>query len=112
MAAALTAYRGDAKTLLAFDLTADSARSGLAGFTIEVRPPGKHAYYVDNNLRLAPSPAHAQVAGESPFSTVNAPIHKFRWVHVPGLVHQGGNPVFGTYTYVVTPRSPDSCWEL
>jgi PLD-like domain len=101
---ALTAYGGDAKTLLAFDLTADSARTGLGGFTIEVHPPGTDPYYVDNNLRLAPSPAHAQIAGESPFSTVNAPIHKFRWVHVPGLAHQGGTPAFGTYTYVVTPR--------
>jgi len=35
---------------------------------------------------------------------VNAPIHKFRWVHVPGQVHQGGTPAFGEYTYVVTPR--------
>ncbi len=101
---ALTAYGGDAKTLLAFDLTADSARTGLGGFTIEVHPPGINPYYVENNLRLAPSPAHAQVAGESPFSTVNAPIHKFRWVHVAGLAHQGGKPAYGTYTYVVTPR--------
>ncbi len=101
---AVTAYPGDAKTLLAFDLTADSARTGLGGFTIEVRPPGKDPYYIDNNLRLQPSPNHAQVAGESAYSTVNAPIHKFRWVQVPGLVHQGGTPAFGTYTYVVTPR--------
>jgi hypothetical protein len=101
---AVTAYAGDAKTLLAFDLTADSARTGLGGFTIQVHPPEKDPYYIDNNLRLAPSPEHAQVASESPFSTANAPIHKFRWVHVPGLVHQGGTPSFGTYTYVVTPR--------
>ena len=101
---AVTAYGGDAKTLLAFDLTADSARTGLAGFTIEVHPPGAVPYYLDNNLQLAPSPAHAQVAGESPHSSVNAPIQKFRWVQVPGMVHQGGTPAFGTYTYVVTPR--------
>jgi len=100
----ISAYGGDAKTLLAFDLIADSARTGLAGFTIQVHPPGSDPYFVDNNLRLQDSPAHAQVAGESPFSSVNAPIHKFRWVHVPGLVHQGGTPAFGTYAYVVTPR--------
>ena len=100
---AVNAFCGDAKTLLAFDLTA-SARTGLAGFTVEVHPPGVPPYYVDNNLRLAASPAHAQVPGQSPFSSVNAPIHKFRWVHVPGLVHQGGSPAFGAYTYVVTPR--------
>jgi PLD-like domain len=101
----VTAYPGDAKTLLAFDLTADSARTGLAGFTIEVHPPGIDPYYVPNDLRLAlSSTAHAQVAGETAFSSANAPIHKFRWVHVPGVVHQGGTPTFGTYTYVVTPR--------
>ena len=64
----VSAYGGDAKTLLAFDLIADSARTGLAGFTIQVHPPGSDPYFVDNNLRLADSPAHAQVAGESPFS--------------------------------------------
>jgi hypothetical protein len=95
---AVTAYPGDAKTLLAFDLVTDAARTGLGGFTIQVQPPGEDPYYVDNHLRLAPSPAHAQIATESPFSTVNAPIHKFRWVHVPGT------PTFGAYTYVVTPR--------
>ena len=100
----VTAYPGDAKTLLSFDVTADSARTGLAGFTIQVHPPSTDPYYLGNNLRLAASPAHAQVAGESPNSSVNAPIQKFRWVHVPGMVHQGGTPAFGTYTYVVTPR--------
>ena len=76
----------------------------MAGFTIQVHPPGTDPYYVHNNLRLAASPAHAQVASDSQFSSVNPPIYKFRWVHVPGLVHQGGTPAFGTYTYVVTPR--------
>lgn len=101
---AVNAYVGDAKTLLAFDLVDVAARTGLAGFTIEVHPPRNAPYFVDNKLRLAADPAHAQVAGESPFSSVNAPIHKFRWVHVPGLMHQGGSPEFGAYTYVVTPR--------
>ncbi|MBX8688776.1 hypothetical protein GO011_15175, partial [Mycobacterium sp. 20091114027_K0903767] len=52
---AVNAFRGDAKTLLAFDLVADSARTGLAGFTVEVQPPQVASYYVDNNLRLAES---------------------------------------------------------
>jgi PLD-like domain len=101
---AVTAYPGDAKTLLAFDLTAGSGPTGLAGFTIEVHPPGTDPYYQGNLLQLAASPAHAQVAGEPPFSSANAPIQKFRWVQMPGMVHQGGTPAFGTYTYVVTPR--------
>jgi PLD-like domain len=110
---AVNAFRGDAKTLLAFDLSTPTAQNQLAGFTIEVQTPGAASYYVENNLRLAPSPGHAQVAGESPFSSVNAPIHKFRWVHVPGLVHQGGSPTTGTtYTYVVTPRYFDDASTL
>jgi hypothetical protein len=109
---AVNAFRGDAKTLLAFDLSTPTAQNQLAGFTIEVRPPGGASYYLENNLRLAPSQGHAQVAGESPFSSVNAPIHKFRWVHVPGLVHQDGSPTLGTYTYVVTPRYFDDAGTL
>ena len=100
----VNAFPGDAKTLLAFDLVTESARHRLAGFTIEVHAPGHTAYFVDNNLRFAPSPDHAQLGAESPFASVNAPIAQFRWVHVPGLVHQAGTPTFGTYTYVVTPR--------
>jgi hypothetical protein len=73
---AFTAYPGDAKSLLAFDLKTDAARKGLGGFSIEVHPPGAaDPYYIDNNLRLAESPDHAQVAGEGPFASVNAPIH-------------------------------------
>lgn len=100
-----TAYTGDAKSLLAFNVKTEKARKNLGGFSIQVHPPGAaHPYYVTNNLRLRESPAHTRVPGEDPFSSANAPIHKFRWVHVPGLVHQGGQPAFGTYTYVVTPR--------
>ena len=100
----VNAYPGDAKTLLAFDVVGNGVRERLAGFTIEVRPPGRAPYYADNNLRLAPSAAHAQLHSESPFASVNAPIQGFRWVHVPGLVHQAGTPALGVYVYVVTPR--------
>lgn len=99
----LVAYRGDAKTLLAFDLTEEQARN-LAGFTIKVSPPGVAPYYLYNTLRFEDPAAHAQLASESPNSSVNAPFHKFRWLHVPGSVHQGLSPAYGTYTYAVTPR--------
>lgn len=103
----VTAYRGDAKTLLAFDLSEADA-TGLAGFTIQVRPPGLAPYYLLNSLRFATPGAHAQVAGEPSNSSVNAPLHKFRWLHVPGSAHQGLEPVFGSYVYAVTPRYFDS----
>ncbi|MDK1390063.1 hypothetical protein QN219_32850 [Sinorhizobium sp. 7-81] len=35
---------------------------------------------------------------------MNAPIRKFRWLHVPGLDYQGLDPEFGSYTYTITPR--------
>ena len=97
------ALRGDAKTLLAFNLP-EEATSGLAGFTIECRPEGGTPYYLHNALRFEHPDIHAQVATEPPTSTVNAPIHKFRWLHVPGSIHQGPKPFYGPYTYVVTPR--------
>ena len=99
----LKAYRGDAKTLLAFDLP--KARSvDLAGFTIQCQPRGQAAYYLHNMLRFEHPGQHAQDDREPAQSSVNAPIHKFRWIHVPGLVHQGTDPFFGSYTYTVTPR--------
>jgi hypothetical protein len=45
---------------------------------------------------------HAQVAGQDPHATINAPIH--RWTHVPSTSHQGVVSVVGDYTYTVTPR--------
>jgi PLD-like domain len=105
------AYVGDAKTLLAFNLAAAQAKQ-LAGFTIESRPPSGAPYYLHNTLRFQNPGAHAQVPSEPPNSSVNAPFHKFRWLHVPGSVHQGLSPVFGTYTYGVTPRYFDDTGSM
>jgi phosphatidylserine/phosphatidylglycerophosphate/cardiolipin synthase-like enzyme len=99
----VVAYAGDGKTLLAFNLTKQRAKN-LAGFTVECRPQGKEAYYLHNMLRFEHPEEHAQVASEPPTSSINAPFHKFRWLHVPGSVHQGLKPFYGPYTYVVTPR--------
>ena len=99
----LRAYRGDAKTLLAFDLTKAGSHN-LAGFTIQCKPPGVPAYYLFNTLTFEKPDAHAQDPLEPARSSINAPFHKFRWLHVPGSVHQGTKPVFGKYTYTVTPR--------
>ena len=103
----VTAYAGDAKTLLAFNLEEAGAKN-LAGFTIECTPDGLPSYYLYNNLRFETPADHAQDAQEPPNSTINAPIHKFRWIHVPGSSHQGLAPFMGKYTYTVTPRYFDS----
>lgn len=97
------AYRGDAKTLLAFNLSKRDAKN-LAGFTIQCTPKGQQSYYLFNELQYETPADHAQVPNESPRASINAPIYKFRWVHIPGVVHQGLSPFFGEYTYTVTPR--------
>jgi hypothetical protein len=99
----LIACRGDAKTLLAFNLT-KAKTLNLAGFTIQALPPGGSAYFLWNTLQFEQPSAHAQVATESPKSSVDTPFHNFRWVHVPGTAHQDTSPAFGSYTYMVTPR--------
>ncbi|MDX8466157.1 phospholipase D-like domain-containing protein [Mesorhizobium sp. VK23B] len=108
----VVAYRGDAKTLLAFDLTTEASRKRLAGFTIAVKPPGKEPYYLWNRLQFRKPEDHAQDPDEPARSTINAPLHKFRWVHVPGLEHQGLKPAMGDYVYTVTPRYFDDQQHL
>lgn len=106
-AMSLKAYRGDAKTLLAFNLDKSSI-TDLAGFTIKCEPKGQPAYYIYNNLQFQDPSHHAQDPKELPRSSINAPIHKFRWLHVPGSFHQGIKPFYGQYTYTVTPRYFDN----
>jgi hypothetical protein len=97
------AYRGDARTLLAFNLPKRST-TRLAGFTIHVAPGEGQQYYLLNELRFERPGDHAQDPAEPEHSTLNAPIHKFRWLHVLALAHQGLEPFYGDYVYTVTPR--------
>ncbi len=99
----LKAYRGDVKTLLAFNLDKAGTKN-LAGFTIQCQPQGQAAYYLHNQLQFKTPGDHAQDPKEPANSSINAPIHKFRWIHVPGSVHQGTKPFLGQYIYTVTPR--------
>jgi phosphatidylserine/phosphatidylglycerophosphate/cardiolipin synthase-like enzyme len=98
------AYQGDAKTLLAFNLPKAKSKN-LAGFTIQIQPEDQdEGFYLQNRLRFEDPSKHAQDAKLPSTSSFNAPIHKFRWVHVPGSLHTGRRPFFGPYTYTVTPR--------
>jgi hypothetical protein len=104
----LKAYRGDAETLLAFNLSDKQSAKNLAGFTIQCQPKGLPAYYIYNQLQFKTPADHVQDPKEPSRSSINAPIHKFRWTHVLGAVHQGTKPFFGSYTYTVTPRYFDN----
>jgi phosphatidylserine/phosphatidylglycerophosphate/cardiolipin synthase-like enzyme len=108
----LVAYAGDAKTLLAWDVPDEQRRKDLAGFTIACQPPGKQEYFLYNRLRFEHPEQHQQDASEPANSSVNAPLHKFRWLHVPGSAHQGLKPVMGLYSYTVTPRYFDDAGSL
>ena len=68
----VVAYRGDAKTLLAFDLSEADA-TNLAGFTIQVRPPSVPPYYLFNTLRFETPGDHAQVAGDQCGASAHEP---------------------------------------
>lgn len=104
-------WRGDAKTLLAFNFTNETPVTNLAGFSICVKPGTKNDYYLLNNLTLAPG-NHAKVNQEPANSTANAPIQKFRWLHVPGQFHQDEGVFYGDYTYTITPRYFDAAGLL
>jgi phosphatidylserine/phosphatidylglycerophosphate/cardiolipin synthase-like enzyme len=108
----LRAYQGDFKTLLAFNFPSQEAAAGLAGFTIRYTIPDGTSFYLWNSLVYQYPENHAQIAGEPARSTANAPIHKFRWVHVPGAIHQGDMPVAGNYLYEVTPRFFDDAQRM
>ena len=97
------AHQGDAKTLLAFDLTEAMARN-LAGFTIQYQAPGMAPVYLQNELQFPDPSKHAQDQTLPPNSSINAPLHKFRWLHVPGSVQLSAKPIYGPYVYTVTPR--------
>jgi hypothetical protein len=98
------AWIGDAKTLLAFNFSNPADAANLAGFTVRIQPHGQPPFYLTNKLVLPGDPRHAVVAGEPANSSANAPVQKFRWLHVPGNFHQGENPFYGVYTYTATPR--------
>jgi hypothetical protein len=101
-------YKGDAMTLLAFDV-ADNLKENLAGFTIQ------YSYKKGNVLetpfafnRLSFPDAfflnNPDIPKRERNSTLFSPIQKFNWVHVPNTNINTGLPIFGKYTYIITPR--------
>ncbi|MBW4888755.1 hypothetical protein KXQ82_03480 [Mucilaginibacter sp. HMF5004] len=100
----LTAYQGDAMTLLGFDIDKNKI-TNFSGFSIRVTQPGRSPYYLYNKLCYPATVTYAGVtATPNRITTEFSPIQKFRWVHVPATDHDINDPVFGDYTYAVTPR--------
>ncbi|HEX8019160.1 phospholipase D-like domain-containing protein, partial [Mucilaginibacter sp.] len=95
--------RGDAKVFIACNLAKKDTKN-LAGFTFYCEPGTETPYYIFNQLQFADPANHAQVALEPPRSSINSPIQKFRWLHVPGSLHQKDKVFYGLYKYTVTPR--------
>lgn len=100
------AYKGDAMTLLAFDLDEEKTVD-FAGFTVECMPGTNPSFFLFNSLSFDTKHTEDKKnpVGAFPQGTDKAPLQKYRWLHVPGDLHQQlNNPFYGEYTYNVTPR--------
>ena len=100
------AYKGDAITLLAFDVT-NKLASNLAGFTIFFRCKQKNevGQFLYNRLTFNPDfISENQIPLNDKNSTLHSPIQKFNWVHVPNTDISTRQAVFGDYVYAITPR--------
>ncbi len=98
------AYKGDAMTLLAFDLD-QSLLENFVGFSVRVKQGERKPYFLTNRLSLKPAILRKNdIDNKEKLSTLYSPYQKFRWVHVPSSEHYIDNPFYGSYTYEVTPR--------
>ena len=76
------AYRGDAMTLLAFDLD-ESKTENFTGFSVRITPGIRKPYYLTNLLTYSAAILKKNnITPEVAHSTFFSPIQKFRWVHV------------------------------
>jgi len=102
--ASVRAHRGDAMTLLAFDLD-ETKTENFTGFSVRITPGTRQPYYLFNLLTYAPEILKKNnISKAQAMSTLFSPIQKFRWVHVPATFHQVDQPFYGDYVYEVTPR--------
>jgi phosphatidylserine/phosphatidylglycerophosphate/cardiolipin synthase-like enzyme len=91
-------------TLLTFDLD-ESILEHFVGFSIRVKQGDRKPYYLSNRLAFKSSILKKNGIDErEKLSSLYSPFQKFRWVHVPATEHYVGNPLFGEYTYEITPR--------
>jgi phosphatidylserine/phosphatidylglycerophosphate/cardiolipin synthase-like enzyme len=100
------AYKGDAMTMLCFDL-APSQTANCVGFSIQCVTPAKKSFFLYNRLAfdepLTDRNSNAEKLAEVSTPSNKAPFQRFRWLHVPTSSFDAKEE-FGTYTYRVTPR--------
>jgi phosphatidylserine/phosphatidylglycerophosphate/cardiolipin synthase-like enzyme len=103
------AYKGDAMTLLAFDLH-ESKLENFVGFSIHIKANNvngkfKLDYYLLNRITFPKEILDKNgIDNYEALSSKYSPFQKFNWVHVPSTDHNLNNPYFGDYTYIVSPR--------
>ena len=101
----LKLHRGDGMCLIAMNWKQGKPPNDFVGFGIESRPPGGDQFFAVKNRLTFPADVEPNHADR--FSTLVAPIQKFRWVHFP----QNAN-LDGAFTYRVTPIFMDKFDKL
>jgi hypothetical protein len=91
------AYKGDAMTLLAFDIDQSLNTPDFVGFSIGFSNPENKVYFQNNRINFDGQLGY--------FPSDSAPFQKFRWLHVPGNHYeQFNNNIYGQYTYHIYAR--------
>ena len=102
------AYKGDAMTLLCFDVD-KKIIGNFTGFSIKVTPPGENAraYYLYNRISYSPDVIAASKLNPAKVNIYKmnyAPLQRFSWVHVPGTDSEIHQYIYGDYKFDITPR--------
>jgi PLD-like domain len=102
----LKVRRGERMALLAMNWKDGTPPDDFVGFAIEYKEPGGDRYWALRN-RLNFSDDQSQGDGKRLWSTRDAPIQKFRWVHFPYHAELDGE-----FSYRVTPVFMDGTDQL
>ena len=100
----VVAYRGEGNCLLAMNVDPALRSNDFVGFSLEVKYPGGSKYYAVTNRLSFDYPPDA--TGTRKFSTLDAPLQKFRWVHFPSEVRDGD------FTYRISPAYMDAAGKV
>ncbi|WP_343616045.1 phospholipase D-like domain-containing protein [Novosphingobium sp.] len=105
----LKIHRGDGMCLLAMNWRDGQPSEDFVGFAIEYQEPGRQQFFAVKNRLNFEGEAGSTSAPLRPqtYSTLVAPIQKFRWVHFPFNADLAGD-----YTYRVTPVFMNATGDL